>query len=202
MSISWGDLPTWVAAVGTVGTLGAALLQIEVERRRRTKQELEDREERHRSQARLIAGWAGPGDQTYEDGWMGGEGATPIYMVNSSQEPVYNVVVGVVHSQGTAPKTGEEWRTFKKGRDADGGYFVVPFTTLSILPPGRWKIWIKGSSWTGGLGGRSAAEVAFTDSGGSHWVRRGTGKLEELKLQPFQHFELDGPYDLQPPQPF
>ena len=33
--IQWGDVPTWVAAVGTVGTLASALWQIQTERERR-----------------------------------------------------------------------------------------------------------------------------------------------------------------------
>jgi hypothetical protein len=200
VGLAWGDVATWVAAVGTVGTLGAALGQIEIERRRRARQEQEDRRERHRSQARLIAGWAGPGEPEYGGS---GLGATPIYMLNSSREPVYNVVATIVLVQGAAPPTGEEWqRLFTQRQQQDPtDWMRVPTTTATILPPGRWRVWIPGSSWTGLMAGRAGAEVAFTDSGGSHWVRRGTGELEELELPPFQHFGLHGPYDLVTPEP-
>src|SRR5438105_4680136 len=57
-----GDAPTWVAAIGTVGTLAAALIQIEADRRRRHRQGEADRLERHRAQARLIAAVVGPTD--------------------------------------------------------------------------------------------------------------------------------------------
>ena len=53
------------------------------------------------------------------------------------------------------------------------------------------------------MGGRSAAEVAFTDRAGKHWIRRGTGQLEPLPEDPIDYFQrlgLYGPYDLQTPE--
>jgi hypothetical protein len=51
------------------------------------------------------------------------------------------------------------------------------------------------------MAGRAGAEVAFTDRGGAHWVRRGWGDLEELGRPPFETFGLAGPYDLVTPEP-
>jgi hypothetical protein len=53
--LNFGDIPTWVAAVGTVGALFAALLQIRTERERRHDSERREADERHRSQARLVS---------------------------------------------------------------------------------------------------------------------------------------------------
>jgi hypothetical protein len=53
------------------------------------------------------------------------------------------------------------------------------------------------------MGGRFGAEVAFTDRAGSHWIRRATGKLEELPKEPLEYFEpsgLYGPYALVTPE--
>ena len=58
--IHLGDLPTWLAGLGTVGTLGAALWQIGSERKRRIEREAQEREEWHQAQARLIAAVIGP----------------------------------------------------------------------------------------------------------------------------------------------
>ena len=58
--IHLGDLPTWLAGLGTVGTLGAALWQIGSERKRRIEREVQEREERRQAQARLIAAVIGP----------------------------------------------------------------------------------------------------------------------------------------------
>jgi hypothetical protein len=51
---------------------------------------------------------------------------------------------------------------------------------------------------------RSAAEIAFTDRAGVHWVRRGGGQLAELSENPFEYFGrygLTAPYELQTPEP-
>src|SRR2546429_9361435 len=100
-----GDAPTWVAAIGTVGTLIAVLIQIEADRRRRHKKAEADRLERHRAQARLIAAALGPTEH--------GAAAPPlgqiaIDLVNGSDEPVYRLVAGTVFIQGAAPQTMEQ----------------------------------------------------------------------------------------------
>jgi hypothetical protein len=79
-----------------------------------------------------------------------------------------------------------------------------PVTTASILPPGRHRVWVGGIGWGRGMGGRPGAEVAFTDRAGRHWIRRATGRLEEIPKEPFEYFKewgLFGPYDLQNPEP-
>jgi hypothetical protein len=81
---------------------------------------------------------------------------------------------------------------------------VVPVTTASILPRGNFRVWIEGAGWSSILGGRSGADVAFTDRAGYHWIRRALGKLQEIPEDPltyFQRWEMYGPYDLQTPEP-
>ena len=202
MSIHLGDLPTWLAALGTVGALAAALWQISNERRRRLTQELRDRSERHQAQARLIAAWIGeiehPAGNPETD-----SGRTAIELLNSSAEPIYAVVASLVYIQGAAPHSTEAWFESRKSAPQDS-QLSPPTVLLSILPPGRWRIWISGSSW-GILSGRVGAEVAFTDRAGAHWIRRAKGNLEELPIPPFDHFEKSGmygpPYDYQMPIP-
>jgi hypothetical protein len=194
--INFGDVPTWVAAVGTVGTLGAALLQIGSERSRRLSQEAADREERRRDQARLIAGWVGPIVQETEEAGS----RTWIILSNGSPEPVYSVYAAIVFIQGAAPHTGEEWHRLREqvqegGEDPE----YRSTTTASILPPGRWRVCVPQAAW-GISGGRIGAEVAFTDRASIHWVRRATGALEELATPPYDHFGLTGPYELQTPE--
>jgi hypothetical protein len=194
--INFGDVPTWVAAIGTVGTLGAALLQIGSERSRRLSQEAADREERRRDQARLIAGWVGPIEQETEDSGP----HTWIILSNGSPEPVYGVYAAIVFIQGAAPHTGEEWHRLQEQGQESGEYPQYrSTTTASILPPGRWRVRVPQAAW-GITGGRIGAEVAFTDRASVHWVRRATGTLEELATRPFDHFDLTGPYELQTPE--
>jgi hypothetical protein len=202
VSIHLGDLPTWLAAIGTIGALAAALYQISNERKRRLTQEMHDRTERHQAQARLIAAWIG--EIEHHSGDSGTDrGRTAIQLLNGSKEPIYAVLASLIYIQGAAPKSTEAWFEMRKQAPPDQ-QVSPPVAILSILPPGRWKIWIDGSSW-GILSGRIGAEIAFTDRAGAHWIRRAKGNLEELATPPFKHFENFGmygpPYDYQIPVP-
>ncbi|HUY08769.1 MAG TPA: hypothetical protein VMW80_04870 [Candidatus Dormibacteraeota bacterium] len=78
-----------------------------------------------------------------------------------------------------------------------------PVTTVSILPPGKWRVWSPGTGWSAILAGRSGGELSFTDRAGTHWIRRALGSLEELPKPPFEYFKqwkLYGPYDLDVPE--
>jgi hypothetical protein len=195
-----------LAAIGTVGALGAALIQIGSERRRRHKQEEKDRVERHRAQARLIAAMVGPKEVVAEKiPSCALQGRTAIDLVTGSEEPVYQLVVGIVCIQGTCPEALEKWLQFQQqwNQQDPGSFLSVPVTTVSILPHGTFRIWISGTGWSGVLSGRAGPEIAFTDRAGSHWIRRATGQLEELAKGPFEYFgdlSLNGPYDLLTPE--
>lgn len=188
-------MPTWVAAVGTVGALSTALFQIRTERQYRLQTEAVDRAERHQAQARLISAFVGPVELTPQRDDLT---RSWIYLINGSEEPVYRLLVGIVFMQGTAPQTTERWfAEILKDHPAR----QRPFTTLSILPPGRWRVSIKGEVG-GGTGDRRGAEIAFTDRADAHWIRRASGKLEELPEEPLKYFEkwdLHGPHDLVTP---
>lgn len=107
--ISWGDVPTWVAAVGTVGTLALALLQIASERNRRLAADEQLRADRHVAQARLVAAYLGDELQTPDADPRGADnGRTEVFLVNNSPEPVYTLAVGIVFVQGAAPPSLEE----------------------------------------------------------------------------------------------
>ncbi len=206
-----GDLPTWVAAIGTVGALVAALIQINTERRRRLANEASERAERRVSQARLVAAFLGPEETRGRPAHIDAdrsrpseEGRTPIYVVNSSEEPVYEPVVGLAAIQGAAPRTIEQWLETRENAVEQGRQLQVPVTTVSILPPGKSVIWVQGSGWSQHLSGRSGAEIAFTDRAGLHWIRRASGQVTELSENPFQYFAsygLKAPYELQTPEP-
>jgi hypothetical protein len=191
--INLGDLPTWVAALGTVGALGAALWQINTERQRRHEREEQERAEQHLAQARLIAAVRGP---IRPAGEFTRDGQTGIDLINGSAEPVYRLVVAIVSIQGAGMPTIEKWVEW---RDSDYGH-PVPVTTASILPSGTYRIWIDGLNWGQVLSGRTGAEVAFTDRAGSHWIRHASGQLEELTEDPISHYLGAGPHDLQTPE--
>ncbi len=201
MSVHFGDLPTWLASIGTIAAVFAALWQIRTERKRRIAQESNDRTERHQAQARLVSAWIGEIKHGANDSGID-SGQTAIELLNGSSEPIYAVVATLVYIQGAAPRSIESW--FELKRRAEQGHEQVspPTPILSIIPPGRWRIWIEGSAW-GVLSGRIGAEIAFTDRAGAHWVRRAKGNLEELPIPTLEYFEKHGmygpPYDYQMP---
>lgn len=199
MSIQFGDIPTWLASLGTVGALVAALYQISNERQRRLTQESHDRQERHQAQARLVSAWVGKSEERNNIHEIALE------LINGSSEPVYGLAVGIVFIQGAAPHSLEEWFDAKKKSEIqEHRQLSPPIAILSVLPPGRWRAWVQDTGDVLG-GGRRVAEIAFTDRAGAYWIRRGRGNLEELPIPPFEHFHKFGmygpPYDYRMPEP-
>lgn len=172
--------------------------QIGAEHRRRHEREAQERDERHRAQARLVAVVLGPEER--EPGRSGRSGRSGADLINGSPEPVYRLVVAIVNIQGSSPRSIEGWIE-RRDREADVLSLPrVPVTSVSILPGGMYRVWIDDIGWGRVLSGRRVAEVAFTDRAGSHWVRRGTGELEELAGGPILHYLGAGPHELQTPE--
>ena len=198
MTLNYGDVPASIASIGTVAAFSVALIQIRTERNLRQQTEDQDRKERHRAQARLISAMPGPTEP--EEGLDPLAGRSAVDCINASSEPAYNVVLGIVFIQGAAPHTTEDMLKLRLGSGEVAG---VPTPTLSILPPGRTRAWIPGTHWTSAMAGRAGAEIAFTDRAGSHWIRRATGELDELPVDPleyFKQFNFYGPYEFQTPK--
>jgi hypothetical protein len=152
--------------------------------------------ERKFAQARLVSVILGPEERPPDGDPL--TGRTPVNLINSSPEPVYRLVIGIVFIQGAGPRTIEEQLSLRE--DSEDKYRAVPITTGSTLPPGTHRIWIQGTGWSSILSGRGGAEVAFTDRAGHHWVRRATGELEELPEDPIYHYLKYGPHELQTPE--
>jgi hypothetical protein len=179
VTIELGNLADWAAAIGTVGALWAVLRQMRRDRLRHEGLESKDREHTQRRYAERVSAWPGEDD--------GAKGR--LFILNRSEEPVYQMLVTLVHVQGAAPRKGEDFRDPEDARN----YRAM----LSVLPPGEWSVEIEGA-W-GILSGRPGVEIGFTDSAGTHWVRRASGQLEELPQSAFDYFGLHRPLDLRMP---
>jgi hypothetical protein len=182
--LAWnlGNVPTWLAAVGTVGAVGLALRQIATERTLRKRAEDQALELQERSQAQLLSAWFRPGGQS--------SGVDPDWLIllNHSNEPVYQVVASMVFVQGAAPHTGEEL-----------GHLPDHQRPISIVPPGRWRVPVP-SGW-GGMFRRPGAELAFSDRNGLNWIRRASGSLEKTATNAYDHYKLSKPLSLIYPDP-
>jgi hypothetical protein len=209
LAVHWGNIPTWVAAIGTVGALFTALFQINRERSHRQRVEQRSEDERLDAQARLLAAY--PAEEVHSKD--GSRTRTSIVLINGSDEPVYGVVVGVVYIPGAAPHSLEEMmrchhedlpRWIDEGPGAPGHLNTPPYTTVSILPGGEWRVWLPRGNW-GILSGRMGADIAFSDRLGQHWIQRANGKPEPIPVEPFEYFAevgMHGPHDLQRPERF
>jgi len=162
-----------VAAAGWVMAVSIALRQVRIERRRHT-----DTGAERRAQAERVSVWPGPSADPQ-----------PVALLNCSDDPVYEAVATFVFIDGSGPMRGEEVTPELAGRRV----------RIGVIPPGRWRVCVEGG-WNG-MYPRLGVEVAFTDRAGVHWVRRASGRLEQLPRGAFDHFELPRPLDLVPPEP-
>jgi hypothetical protein len=184
--MKFGDFPSWVAAVGTVGALVAALWQIRTERHARKRLEEEVRSQARRAQAVGISAWI-----PATTGWRAEvESESPTYVAalfNHSEEPVYMAIASLVSIQGAGPSASR----------GDGRYENRAF--LDTIPPGRY-VAILGpyDSWPSG---RAGVDLAFTDAAGVHWLRRANGALEEIDEPAYDYYGLGLPLGWSSPYP-
>lgn len=162
-TVDWGDIPTWLSAVTTLGALVAAAVVVRIEMRRdRRGVERAERAE----QADKVAAWY---DHSYApnargrvgDGPLGGDGggerggAGRILLRNGSDLPVYNVFLNIYSE---AP-----------------GILTPP---LKACPPGDTHLEVP----PGVVGPyeRMTFRLLFTDAAGRSWMRWTDGKLGRL----------------------
>jgi hypothetical protein len=175
MHLDFGNVPGWIGGIGTTLAVSLALYQTATNR---TRQIREDR----RSQAALVSGW--PEKEKYPNN----RHIVVTVLLNNSEEPVYEVVVSLVLVQGAGPR---------KGEDLDNAWYRP---VLSILPPGKWTVEVAGGGH--GMQMRYGIEVAFTDRGGHHWIRRTDGALQEITKNAVDYYELGRPQSFFVPTPY
>lgn len=100
-----------------------------------------------------------------------------IILNNNSDSPIYSVVVSIVDARDQDAKGEVTPEEFRRIVDA-----VPPGQTYCFAPTGY-----------GGMGFHPSIEIAFSDTNGIHWVRRGNGRLEELMDEPFIHYKVSQP---------
>jgi hypothetical protein len=161
---SSSDHAVWAAAIGALLLFGITTFQV-------VKTLLDERRSKVAFQAERTSAWIA--DET-----GGGENAW-VALLNSSNEPVYQVIASVVrlqkgHRDGDARSTSNNFRTY-----------------ADTLPPGTYYAKIDG-----GYGGGSfhpSVEIAFIDKFGTSWVRNGDGWLHQIDVKPHEHYGLSEP---------
>jgi hypothetical protein len=163
-SVQWGNIPEWLAGVGTVCAFGVTYLllrsQVAAQRLVEAKRE-EEVNHRLREQARLIsASLASSLPPTPRDD---DRLVVPVEVRNRSDEPIYNVILEMRSS----------W-----DRDAQPIYYtltaVAPDSTRNLSFQALVRMNVE----------EPPLAIAFTDTAGLHWLRQPLGQLERL-AEPF-----------------
>jgi hypothetical protein len=166
------DLAAWAAAIGALLLFAITTFQV-------TKSLIDTRRREVRRQPESVSAWIA--DET-----GGGKNAW-IALLNSSNEPVYQVIASVVslrdtHASGDATSTPNHFRAY-----------------ISVLPPGSHYARIDGGYR--GLSFQPSVEVAFIDKTGKSWVRNGDGWLRQIDKKPHENYGLHEPLPWLLPKP-
>jgi len=178
--IVWGDVATWVTGIATVALFYIAFVQIRVERDARLKRDKELKDSMQRSQAESVSCWIV--ESTYTRLPTAEGVPAPLAWVaiqNQSQQPVYQVIVGVYHTwKDTQYSTGQNVATH------------AWTTPVGVVPPGRGYVGVSGTPGIGFRPGWHVAAIAFMDAAGVNWVRSPSGGLTEINVSTLEYFSL------------
>lgn len=167
VAADWGDIPTWVSAIGTLVALAfaavaarSAIKVYEIESRR-DRVHADERKRQlefvRRAQAAMVSAWWGT--QTGSDG-VSRWGA---FVRNASETPIYQTRVSVV-------------KVFEPDISDSFG--------ISVLPPTADPAFYPSTVWVSSAAERDVpdfrVEMTFTDSVGIRWIRDQQGKLAEV----------------------
>ncbi len=112
-TLNWGDVPTWIASIGTLAAISIALWQILGDRRRAAEQQ-------RRAQAELISAWYAGADHDH----------SRLVIRNASDQPIYEAVVVLVINGRSGREAPPEYRRI---------LLVVPPGTYRIQAPIGWR---------------------------------------------------------------
>jgi hypothetical protein len=169
MPAEWGLV--WAEVATAVATFGAVVVALALARADSVRR----RHEKEREQAEQISGWMEylpDGEETVVDEELN----VKLVLLNSSEQLVFDLIASVVTAFGEYPV----------GNDFNYRNFI------GRLPPGRTEHKIKHPGQ--GMHHRFAIELAFQDSSGRIWVRRGRGRLvRSSATDPLSVYEITPP---------
>lgn len=175
-----GIIATWVGGLGTTAAVIVALWQSGRETRKQRKDE-------RMSQARNVAAWIASDTLVPSNGdtVKAGDQQEVVHIKNGSEVPIYTASVVLVSLKGTKAEHGEDvvYRSPE----------MASLAVFSVVPPGTYRTTFALPPWANKKEQRVGVEVAFKDSAGRSWVRRGNGELSFLgKKDPRKGRVFDG----------
>lgn len=179
---TWAD---WAAALAGFLAFGAVIWQQLVETKHRKAEE-------RRSQAVQVSAWVeGVGsiskipelDEEIRDGSYD-KNNDLVRIRNASGSPIYDVIASLVGFTGPGYVSSEQ----AEMDDEDWGRFTLPQGRWVAIPPGMYQTVLPIREPWDYITTEPVVEIAFTDSGGAHWIRYGDGVLKELNQKPTVYF--------------
>jgi hypothetical protein len=160
-NIDWGDVPTWIGAIGTVlAVLAAIYAGVQAKRvyliERRRDHQAED--DRRRTQAVAISGWV-----TESTGHSAASEWPILAIMNASTLPVYDLVATVTRSDGTR-LTSEKFPSVAPAQSPLQRPLVLQESAIGAEP--------------------LLISLTFLDASGLIWCRDSRGKISELAGPP------------------
>lgn len=183
VSIDWGDFPTWLSAITTLGALIYArrVVRIEMQREDRTEalERAQRRDEARRHQADLVAAWHGTITRTMQvlsrtfTGPVASEQVVEeraLIVQNASNLPVTNVEVTLFRADGQ-PVDAVRRRTIAPGRT------TIDYTDLGLAPEDLGDVDEYGYTLDVDT---FDVTIEFDDTKGERWKRDVNGVLHHL----------------------
>lgn len=179
-TLDWGDVPSWLGGLGTTAAVAVALWQSGRETRKQ-------RAERERAPAETVAAWIASDDLVPSSGDHAevSDRQVAVHIKNGSEVPIYTVSVVLVPLKGTKAERGEDVVYLSPE--------MASLAVFSVVPPGTYRTTFALPPWANKKEQRVGVEIAFKDSAGRSWVRRGNGELSFLgKKDPRKGRVFDG----------
>lgn len=182
----------WFSGLAAIATFIAVLIALTVLSFTRRQIGIDKRQtaiEKERDQALRVSAWIyrsedapipqGDIDEAAREAHdSAAAGAMVVKLQNAFLAPVYNAVVMVVARQGKGPTSGEDTLAW--------GW---PSEVVAVVPYGRHQLTMTKNLDAQGVS--PGVDLAFTDTGGRHWVRRAFGDLAQLPTDPLSYFGID-----------
>lgn len=164
----------WADLLGAVSTFAAVVVALAVAGRDGRRQRRADTWR----QASQVSAWKGfvlLGARPHETG------VDVVLLLNSSDQPIWDVCVSAGAQYGAAPRFGE-------GNDLN--------LCVTMIPPGRYRIpapkgFEEGSA--PGMSTRLDAAISFRDADGNSWRRDAAGQLKKTRARPLQELKIEEP---------
>ncbi|OAA91283.1 hypothetical protein [Clostridium ljungdahlii] len=120
-----------------------------------------------------------------------------LYIINSSDLPIYNVVITVIHKRGHTLRKGEDLWKEELALDIDdklkSQFYNSQVAVYDVIPTGRFKkedIFPSHSMGDWHATNANRVEISFTDSSSNSWIKRADGKLEKIEVTPYDYYDL------------